>query len=522
MDDKEFHLRLLLTSLAASANPPAAAATDATATSITALHLIQQGNYLQALRIALIDLDIAARCPIQPPESTIEWFDGLQAAAHSIATSVRAWSSEQGRLLALAAVASLYIFTQANLTGPCIDAPESPFDLLELPESSLAGPGAASGAPSEATSREIGRDSMNAADRWACSLLAENGEDLVGRIRFPQYLLFSKLVLQTPISSAKEEGDLSSFPPEWYWWSMRMVLTQQRVLAARSAVLRARLVELRDKVLDAYAYTPPQHAQHDGNLAAAALLEAAMLETAYGHAAEAKTYTDQALAHLELHAELGGALGVRTVHQQDAHAQLILRVSVSSTASTLSSDAVKKTNAVFNSGVDAAVLDTFLMEGSGSHEDVKGLEDESDVLRHPKLVASTNSSGDAEQESYTLPALTPLQQVAILALGVHARKGSSADGLQPWEIFAHADAVLQQTHSEFLVRAAAHLQITRVERQRSRTRERALLGLEGLAQALDRNSNEGDELDVAARMRCVMVLKTFLNKMIYISFTNFL
>ena len=509
MDGTEFHLQLLLTSLATSDSTSAATAPDVSSTSALALHLLQEGKYLQALRNVLLNLNIASKCPTQPPESSLEWFESLDAMSVEIIQSDDVLATEQGRLLTLAAVASLYIFTQANLTGPSIDAPESPFDLLEVSEESLIFDVMSSVGnvrmKGEESNAEIGRGSASIADRWACSLLAENGEDLVGKILYPQYLLLSVKVFQT--QSSEERREYSSFPPEWYWWGMRAVLTQQRSLAARSAVLRSRLLELTTKVLEAYAYTPAQHAQQDGNLAAAALLEAAMMETAYGHVAQAKTYTDQALAHLELHAELGGALGVRTVHQQHAHAQLILRVSVSKSATIPTSDAVKKLNVDFNSGIDGAVLDSFLTEASGSHEDVKGLGDESDVLRHPKLVNAENSPEDSlkSAEIITTPELSPLQQVAILALAVHVKKGSSADGLQPWEVFAHADAVLQQAHSEFLIRAAAHLQITRVERQRSRTRERALLSLEGLTQALDRrggvSGEESGVVDVAARMR---------------------
>jgi tetratricopeptide (TPR) repeat protein len=547
MESKEFHLQLLLTSLAT----PATAISDedpTTPASIAALQLVQQGNYLQALHTALENLDIASKCTTQPPESALEWFDGLTTAAAAILQTDNNLSSEPGRLLSLAAVASLYIFTQANLTGPLVSVPESPFDLLaEDPSSQISGGGDAGsgGAADGAAAQEIGRDSMSLADRWACTLLAENGEDLVGRIRYPQYLLLPKLVLcleekdveestgkiNNTITSASASGS-SLLPPEWSWWAMRTILTQQRVLAGRSATLRQRLLSLAKTVLDYYQHpeqmaaaaavaageeTRKDFAERNSNLAAVALLEAAMMETAYGHVQQAKLYTDQALAHLELHAELGGALGTRTVHQQDPRAQLILQVSVASTTST--SSITDNNNRDSTQGIDGAILDEFLVEGSGSNQEVKGIADESDVLKHPKLVnndgkegENDGSSGENGENFEVL--LTPLQQAAILALALHAKKGSSADELQPWEVLAHADAVLQQPKSEFLVRAAAHLQVTRVERQRSRTRERALLALEGLAEALDRenSSNNTEEQNIncsinnAARMRCAFAL----------------
>jgi len=550
MDNKDFHLQLLLTSLTTPATP----ITDEHPTppsSVTALRLVQQGKYLQALHIALQNLDIASKFTTQPPESPLEWFNGLTiTAAAVLENDDGSLSTEPGCLLLLAAVASLYLFTQANLTGPLVTVPESPFDLLteEAINNSCSAAGEIAGGG--AAAQQIGRDSMSLADRWACTLLAENGEDLVGRIRYPQYLLLSKVILCP--EDEEEEGRnnrgknnslscTSLRRPEWSWWAMRTVLTQQRILAGRSASLRQRLLSLTKTVLDYYQHPEQTVAVTAAkttpttNLAAAALLEAAMMETAYGHVQQAKIYTDQALAHLELHAELGGAMGIRTVHQQDPRAQLILKVSVASSTPSAASggnenlsnpqSTVSTVKNVENSsvqdrqGVDGAVLDKFLIESSGSNQEVKGLEDESDVLKHPKLVSPNGNKGENGLSGgdingsgvFNEACLTPLQQAAILALALHAKKGSSEDGLQPWEVLAHADAVLQQPRSEFLVRAAAHLLVTRVERQRSRTRERALLALEGLAEALDRensiNTSANEEyISAAARMRCAFAV----------------
>jgi len=541
MDCKDFHLQLLLTSLATPATPISDEQPTPPA-SVLALRLVQQGKYLQALHMALQNLDIASKSISQPPESPLEWFNGLTIIATTVLEmDDGSLSTEPGCLLILAAVASLYLFTQANLTGPVVVIPESPFDLLTVEVINTRDSAAAG---------EIGHDSMSLADRWACTLLAENGEDLVGRIRYPQYLLLSKVILcleekkeeekkeESPKDGRKRVPSSSLRPPEWSWWAMRTVLTQQRILAGRSATLRQRLLSLTETILEYYQH-PEQieavkgAATTTANLAAAALLEAAMMETAYGHVQQAKVYTDQALAHLELHAELGGAMGIRTVHQQDPRAQLILQVSVASCTSVAASggnENLSNPHSTFKNvegssvedmpGVDGAVLDKFLIEGSGSNQEVKGLEDESDVLKHPKLVSSNENKGDnnglfvEELKGSGVPSevfLTPLQQAAILALALHAKKGSSEDGLQPWEVLAHADAVLQQPKSEFLVRAAAHVQVTRVERERSRTRERALLALEGLAEALDREKSltvTGNEeyISAAARMRCAFAV----------------
>ena len=175
MDSKEFHLQLLLTSLATPATPISDEQSLPPA-SVAALRLVQQGNYLHALRMALENLEIASKCSSQPPESPLEWFNGLTTTAAAILQTDDGGSSlstESGRLLSIAAVASLYVFTQANLTGPLAVVPESPFDLLEIEGFNFSNGGGGASGGAVVHPQEIGRDSISLADRWACTLLAE-------------------------------------------------------------------------------------------------------------------------------------------------------------------------------------------------------------------------------------------------------------------------------------------------------------------------------------------------------------
>lgn len=159
--------------------------------------------------------------------------------------------------------------------------------------------------------------------RWAAAQLSENGEDLVGRIRLPQYLLLARTLLLAPLAVRQAEGMpagtvatvtpptwLPTRLPSWAWWALRAVLLQQRLLSGLSAGLRSLLLGLVQLVLDAFA-TPVEAALQqlgtgassggssgdssasppsleDQLLAAGALLEAALLETAYGHVEPAK------------------------------------------------------------------------------------------------------------------------------------------------------------------------------------------------------------------------------------------
>jgi hypothetical protein len=305
--------QLLLASFAAAPEPAAAAQTSA-------VSLLLAGDYVAALSAALQDvqalLGIAAA-----PESTPDWFDVAGPALQRQLT--RASPAEQAaaaQQLLAAAVAALYLFVQANLSGPALSLPECPFDLAVAAVAAGGGQGAAC----DPGGGGFGRDSASPGDRWAASQLSENGEDLVGRIQYPQYLLLSRLVLLAPLEVAPPAaGDDGAPPPAgtpasvaaapgaawltaerlpgWCWWAQRAVLLQQRLLSGRSAALRSLLLGLAGRVLAGLAApleaalaqaasggTAP--APQDQLLAAGALLEAALLEEAYGHVEAAQRY----------------------------------------------------------------------------------------------------------------------------------------------------------------------------------------------------------------------------------------
>ena len=45
----------------------------------------------------------------------------------------------------------------------------------------------------------MGHDSTSSADRWALQQLAADGEEVVGRIHLPQYLLLARTLLTAPL-----------------------------------------------------------------------------------------------------------------------------------------------------------------------------------------------------------------------------------------------------------------------------------------------------------------------------------
>jgi len=68
----------------------------------------------------------------------------------------------------------------------------------------------------------------------------------------------------------------------------------------------------------------------------------------------------------------------------------------------------------------------------------------------PRSPGRTTPAGPPE-------ALRALEQAALLAAAAHAARASAADALRPWQAAPFVDAVLRQTRSRFLLRAAARL-----------------------------------------------------------------
>lgn len=350
---------------------------------------------------------------------------------------------------AVAAVSSLYLFLQANVTGG-VDK----FEKIEESDD-MAG-------------------------------LQENGEEVVGRVSQPGYLAFALSIFSHDglITAA---GSDSSEEMAWNWWYARALLIQQRCLSGKSEILRSKMTRAFTQVLDVVrsllrvSNTAPERI-----MAASACLEGAIMELAYDDTAAAKILIDEALLdHLGLEVSVAGALGTRTVHQQDPKSQLVLNfrrfVDKIETPTELSTESSLLDKKAFN--LDSTSLSNVSLSGSSTFND---------ILPHPNLLTS---------KALLSTGLSPLEQAAVLDLAVHKKKTSPRDAIQPWEISAFTDAVLQQDRSEFIIRAVAYLQVARFELSRSRTKERGLEALERLTRALTSGSNVSN--DQVNRMRGV-------------------
>ena len=331
------------------------------------------------------------------------------------------------------------------------------------------------------------------------------------------------------VEDAKASLGLVHAPPSLAWWAARAVLTHQRVLSGRSATLRAHALGLHAISLAWHA--PENRAAPSSSAEAAAaaviasanLLEAALAEHEYGRVDSAAALVKAAGDAVGLKHAIVGKMGFRTEHQTDAKAQMVLEATLEkagafATARTKNiktgsgsgggeeeddddaslgwsdedegdplADAAPVTNSGDASGVSASAAMARVAT------ELEGLSaDGSQVLVAPRLVADADAS-DAKHSSPPgkknprggPPPLPSAAQAVLLAAAVTVRKSQADDGTRGWSVAPYHEAVQTQSRSRPVLRACAAVLASRHERERPRTRERALLTLEDLVRGLD-------------------------------------
>eukprot|EP00879_Flechtneria_rotunda_P017593 GHRR01018443.1.p1 GENE.GHRR01018443.1~~GHRR01018443.1.p1 ORF type:complete len:607 (+),score=293.02 GHRR01018443.1:146-1822(+) len=102
--------------------------------------------------------------------------------------------------------------------------------------------------------------------------------------------------------------------------------------------------------------------------------------------------------------------------------------------------------------------------------------------------AAASSSSTLSSSSSTagrLHPIAPALQALLLGWAAQIKKGTSHDDLQQWQMAPFVEAVLQQQSTQYMLHATARLLKCRHEKARGRTRERALMQLEQLCNALE-------------------------------------
>lgn len=390
--------------------------------------LILHGEYAKAVQMGLMCLGrLAGR-----EES---WFSkGSIESVFQTYTEILSDDSDVCDVVEKVGVSSLLLYMQYNVTGPFEEKGETVFC-------------------------EDGRN-----DVWILREIGENGEDVVGKIFFPEYLLLARESFDSLVNTTQKKGI-------WSWWRFRIACCTQYILSERSQVLLDRINELLRDLEDMYGVECDANPL-DRALLGVIHLEAANIFVVYGLVAKIQYHITKASEMLGIEASLTGALGMRTVHQKDAHAQLIVQASIDDRMKSCP----ESQGTFYGKNLDDMAIHLLAESGEDVEKsDIDGLDAVSDVYRGgPKLTGEQSLRQD----------LTALHQLVLLSLCNYVKKSSSPDGTQPWELTAYAESVLAQDKTEFPIRLGAHLEMARLEVQRTRTRDRALVSFEAIKDAL--------------------------------------
>jgi tetratricopeptide (TPR) repeat protein len=304
--------------------------------------------------------------------------------------------------------------------------------------------------------------------------ISENGEDFVGKIFSPHLLLLAKMSFSVLLTHVKEDAPKRHVLT---WWGFRVAACTQYFLSERSQVLLDRINGFLGTLLEGDWIVP----EDDDDVVARGLLgvlhvEAANILLSFGLIKRVKYHLEKASVLLGIDATLTGALGTRTVHQQEAHAQLVMKISIDQAMGSFERFRGSQESAVLDDNVFSILVKNNASDPSKG--EFSGFDVDSDVFRGgPKLV-------DPDHSLLMRKDLNSLHQLVLLSLCNYVKKATSPDGTQQWEIAAYAESILTQTRSDFLIRLSGYMELARLEIQRSRTRERALVALEGVKESL--------------------------------------
>ena len=398
-------------------------------------------------------------------------------------------------------------------------------------------------------------------------VLSRDGEDVSGRIEHPEYLAFAveclvnskqmmtrleymdndetldvsarpspigrcrrmageALTSEEEATTTTNEGAKLQSPNNEFnivrdWFAARCAVAHQRVLFGRTVTLRKQCLGFFARALEGLSRASlvgdEDTNRTDGSsaeknikdahyLLGACLIEASLMEHEFGVDDSARYLLKRAKDALGVTIEKSGALGYRTIHQQDAKAQLVLRVACGERASAESDDEDEHNGdnacsddddeSIAASGEGNDSDDTEVADGGGGQGskasnsassamsrlrvELEGLSaDGSQILQKPKL----ENASDVDDPSLNAP-LSTIAQVVLLAECIAVRKKQADDGLRNWEMAPYLERVLTQAKSRPIVRASATVLVTRHEKTRARTRERALLSLEDVTRSV--------------------------------------
>ncbi|KAI0507230.1 hypothetical protein KFK09_013352 [Dendrobium nobile] len=391
-------------------------------------------------------------------------------------------------------VAALLAFLQQNVTGPV-----GKFSHFPLPFGCFG---------------EFG-DVGNGAewDSWARSQLTSVGCDLLGKFSFLQYLEHAKVILLKIKDFCTNSAKTTS------WWLCRVFLLQQRILDDLSSSLYNLLQVFKNEALlqfgeakDVVKYWGAVlHEKEALAIASILQVEAGIIEYHYGRIDSSRLHLARAAETFGTNLSVTGVLGYRTIHQVDAKPQLVLiantgqKVKGNGSLESFSQEQ-NVCQGILDRKEKSDALDINIIHGgkgvgrttglsrvqSDNHSCKNKLDFKSnghyecDILMAPRLIQDATTVG-ANGEFAIIGKdvmLTSIQQVIILSQCLHLQRTKRDDELSRWEMAPYIEAIDSQSQSCFIIKYSCDMLRIRWESTRNRTKQRALLMMEKLVEAV--------------------------------------
>ncbi|XVF24324.1 hypothetical protein REPUB_Repub13aG0118000 [Reevesia pubescens] len=316
-------------------------------------------------------------------------------------------------------------------------------------------------------------------ENWAKNELMAAGSDLLGKFSFLQYIVFAKMLLLKTRDLLFEAIMVPTFGIRSIsWWLFRFLLFHQRILNDRSSSLFDLLQVFMGETLHHFGTLENVTSYWGANLldgeastiVSVVHLEAGVLEYVYSRPGPCRQHFELALVAAGLQLSLTGVLGLRTVHQVEPKAQMVLVANKSSKSSG----------------------DTCTSLGPGLKLYISSISKDSDIFMAPKLLENGNHCGNKEQCFQNCGGagapLTAVQQALVLVQCLLIQKSTRQDEMQGWDMAPYIEAIDSQQSSFFILCCFCDILRIRWESTRSRTKERAFQMMHNLVESIHKAS----------------------------------
>jgi tetratricopeptide (TPR) repeat protein len=361
-------------------------------------------------------------------------------------TPIKETAAYRQHLLFLAAVAALYAFTQATVTGPP----------LAFKSAELVLPAGVAG-----DAKVLGK--------MRADLIASLSADGVAAYKLTPMIellcLADTILICPPI---QKNVELSA------WARLRVNFAHQRLLSEPAANLQTAIYE--DLAVVENQILNSRHKEGIKDLYTSFVLERAAIHTHHGFDKKARADLDLTASERKFEFALTGLMGKRTKFQQKDTSQLLVLARSAGTELKNKVDEASKPKA----------LD---LNDDTLHESIQYTEKaaSTDIKDDSTLPTSLTEMDPADQ-----PLLDPLDSIVLLSLAESIKNTNPADGLTREETIPYATRVLEGGSSNWQVYTQALLVRSRIEGYKSRTMERGLLQLQALVdQVIAETSGEG-------------------------------